>query len=458
MSYKFEVQNASWTRCIKNEDHYDFLWNLLSFTYVTRLPQYGGKIAWQKASYFNKKEGKFGTGLLPFICKKLDKKGEKYNLKYINKPIIPELKKNVKINGITFEEYQTKILDTLNTETRGIIKASTGSGKTYTTLGIIKKFNTPKTLILTPRENIARKTYSDLVKFGFNAGLICGNEKSAKPIIVAVWNSIKSLMEKGYDFNGYFGGGIVIIDEAHMAKEAISNILTSLPDVWLRFGLSATPIPKSEKANWFKVTSQLGLQIVQVSDEEAENRVTDVELFMFKNIKESVYKNYDDLYINELLLDPERNKLICKMTEFALKTRKNTIILLDEVRQARAIEKLMLKFDLPLPTLAHSGIGGDRIEKLIHKMNNEKIEILISTGVLGVGTDIPNVDSVIIASARKSKANVLQKIGRGRRRTSDKDTLLVLDIYDDFGDKYFWKYSEKRYKMYKRNGWFKGFK
>jgi superfamily II DNA or RNA helicase len=334
------------------------------------------------------------------------------------------------------------------------------SGKTFITLGLIKKFGNPKTLITTPRENIARKTTSELQNYGFDVGLICGKEQSAKPIIVAVWNSVQNLMKQGFDFNEYFKGGLVIVDECHLAKEAIANILKSLPDVWVRIGLSATPIPRAQKADWFRITSQLGPIVTQVSESEAEERITDVEAYMFENVNHTNNKYYQDIYVQDFLLHPTRNKLITDMIEYALITKKkdNVLILVDETRQAMAIAaKMKANKKLPQPVIAHAGLGGDILEKIIKRMNKYQIPVLISTPVFGVGTDIPNIEAVIVASGRKNLSNLIQKIGRGRRKTKYKEILLVLDIYDDFGeeDRYFWKYSDKRKKYYKRMGWLK---
>ena len=87
-------------------------------------------------------------------------------------------------------------------------------------------------------------------------------------------------------------------------------------------------------------------------------------------------------------------------------------------------------------------------------LNNFEIPFVIASPVFGVGTNIPNVQCAIMGSARKDLSNLIQKIGRGRRRTLDKDLLLLLDVYDN-EQRYFKAYSERRKNFYKRKGWLK---
>ena len=77
------------------------------------------------------------------------------------------------------------------------------------------------------------------------------------------------------------------------------------------------------------------------------------------------------------------------------------------------------------------------------------------TTKFSIGTDIPEIETIIIGSARKSIDNLIQKIGRGLRKSDGKNDLLLLDCFDIIGenDKFFKKYSEKRMKYYKKKNW-----
>ncbi len=53
---------------------------------------------------------------------------------------------------------------------------------------------------------------------------------------------------------------------------------------------------------------------------------------------------------------------------------------------------------------------------------------------------------------------IVQRVGRGRRKTRTKGVLYAADIFSSFGklDKTFKRQSLKKRKVYKKRGWFQG--
>ena len=65
----------------------------------------------------------------------------------------------------------------------------------------------------------------------------------------------------------------------------------------------------------------------------------------------------------------------------------------------------------------------------------DNILILASYGVFSTGINIRNLHNVIFASPYKSRIKVLQSIGRGLRRTEQKNAVKLYDIADDISYK-----------------------
>ena len=55
---------------------------------------------------------------------------------------------------------------------------------------------------------------------------------------------------------------------------------------------------------------------------------------------------------------------------------------------------------------------------------------IISSVVWRTGVDLPNLDVVVLAYAGKSEIETVQSIGRGLRRTADKDERIIVDFFD----------------------------
>lgn len=454
----FHIMNASIVKVAGIPEEKQTLWDLLSYTRPMKLPQYGGKFAYVRTSNFDRRTNAIGYGLLDFVIKKLEEKGINCEIKNNVKQTKLEYREDVNFKEITLENYQNKILNKVGDIKRGIIEAPTGGGKTLITAGIIKKLYIPRTIIVVPTSDIARKTVKELEKLlRISVGLFGDNSKEIKKVTVFLYQSLSQLkniepLNKSTE--------LIVIDESHMAVEKIEEILKKFTNVWYRYGLSATPISGAKKKEWFTITSQLGEKFVIVTDKQAKKRVSDVDAFMFPFIGKASSDVYLEMYRPDVILNEPRNKLLAKMTSWAFDKKKidNVLILVDEYQQAKLIHKFLKKEEGIHSKIAYSKLSSDELERIKEDLNNKKLQVCIATPVFGTGTDIPEVDCVILGSARKSISNTKQKIGRGRRRTNNKN-LLLLDIYDKIGknDKYFQKFSERRLNIYKRKEWFKEF-
>ncbi|MDY0315703.1 MAG: DEAD/DEAH box helicase family protein [Bacteroidales bacterium] len=452
------VQDASWCKVMKHPDHWDTVWDILSYTQWEK-NRIDGRNEKVKRSFFDRRGGKFGTGLLPYLKKHLDMKGEKYKIKNKSDPYSLEVKKTVKFKNISFEDYQKRILNILNKEHRtGIFQAPTGSGKSIITAGIIEKLNRPATIIVVPRTTIAKGMRNALQKtLNQPIGMIGQNIFEPEYITVVLYQSLQNLNLKSLNKTLE----AVIIDEAHLAPIKIKEILEHLPDVYYRFGLTATAITKDDRKNWLAVTSQLGKVLTKVDDEEAKSRVTDVDAYMAKIKLKQTQDDYNDIFKHDIILNKQFNELLIHLADTALDIKENCLLLVDHYEQAKllkSIAKKRIAKDLQ-PVVVYSKTPGHVQDKLIKDLSNSKVKFVIATPVWGVGTDIPGVESIVLGSARKKKSTTLQKIGRGRRRTNKKGNLLLLDVYIDMGlkDRFFQKYSIKRMDLYTKNGWFRGF-
>jgi superfamily II DNA or RNA helicase len=452
---KIVVQNASWCRVLKKEEDWDIIWTILSYNDMTK-DRFSHRVEEVKKSYFDRRSGRFGTGLLNFVCKKLDELNENYELSYdkinksmkISKEITFDFKKYLEFNNIYLENYQEKVLKIIEKNKRGCIQSPTGSGKSIIGASIIKKFNIPKTIIIVPTKSIANGFKKELNKIlQIPIGLIGDGEKNFQQVTIALYQSLRNIDLKELNKNI----NLVLCDEVHGSKcKSIQTILQNLPDVWYRYGLSATLYPKSSKKEWFAITSQFGEPIIQITDKEAESRIVPIKVEMWEFKTKTKNQNFQDIYRKDVLLNIQRCLLLIKIAEYFLDKVDNCLILVDEYRQAKTIQYLSNKI---VPEIAWSG-GNKDINNIAERLNNGKLRFCVATPVWKVGTNIPNIRSIVLGSARKSPIDTIQKIGRGTRKVEGKDKLLVGDIYD-IVENYakIEEFSKKRLNLYRKKGW-----
>ena len=87
----------------------------------------------------------------------------------------------------------------------------------------------------------------------------------------------------------------------------------------------------------------------------------------------------------------------------------------------------------------YGATGATEREDIREIVDREKSSITIASyGSFSTGINIRNINNIVLASPSKCKIRVLQSIGRGLRRSSRKNSILVYDIADDIS------YKERR--------------
>ncbi|KAI0307989.1 P-loop containing nucleoside triphosphate hydrolase protein [Multifurca ochricompacta] len=115
----------------------------------------------------------------------------------------------------------------------------------------------------------------------------------------------------------------------------------------------------------------------------------------------------------------------------AAKERKSTIVFAVNVAHARALTKTFQSAGVDARYL-YSGTPNAERSALIEHFRVGDFPVLLNCALLTEGTDIPNIDCVIIARPTKSRNLFLQMIGRGMRLSPDtgKQDCHVIDFVD----------------------------
>ncbi len=428
---------------VKSTTHAYEVWKVLS---------YWDQGAEKTKSILDRRGNRFPAGLYPYVHKKLNEKGH-----FVIYNGIPyhkiDYKLVSKLPDIRFEPYQKKMIANVGPRSRGILVGPTGSGKTVVMGGIVDKLYVPKTIIITPTKQILNQTYNRFIEWFPNhkIGKVGDGIQEHGHIIIALFQSLRK-----WKFNEC---DLVIIDECHRMNNSIDTILTNLTNTHYRYGLTATPQLKKDFAKWCLMTGAIGPIIHETTDEQAINRVTDVQINLLRFIcNRPTGMAYQQVLRHDVLFSITRCiKMLEAAKQISLNDGGNCLILLDEIEQGNVMVEVAQEMGLK-PMFAHGKNKGEINDRIKSKLNNRQVQLVIATSVFGIGTDIPNIDCVGIASARKSYIDTIQKIGRGRRRVKGKNKLKVIDFIDNVRGKsrfhkHFYSHSIERLNIYKEKGW-----
>lgn len=223
--------------------------------------------------------------------------------------------------------------------------------------------------------------------------------------------------------HNYVANGLVVANCHGLKADALLTMMTTvLSHIPLRWGFTGT-IPKED----FQKRS------LQISIGEVVGKVTASELQekgvlsnCHINIKQLVdyetHKTYQD-ELRYLLDTKERMEAIADMIMEISKTG-NTLVLIDRLEPGKYLVECM-PGSVFLSGTSKLDIRRDRYAEIETSENSITVA---STGIAAVGINLINLYNLVLIEPGKSFVRVIQSIGRGLRKGSEKDFVNVYDI------------------------------
>ena len=315
---------------------------------------------------------------------------------------------------IQLREYQQKCVDIINNLESGSYLAvlATGLGKTVIFSHIKRK---GRMLILSHREELV---WQPQKYFDCSYGVEQAKHHSNGEEVVSA--SIQTLVKrldkfKPDDFD------IIVTDEAH---HAVAKTYRKIYDYFkprLHIGFTATP-NRFDKVKLgsifeniiFERNLKWGIRQKYLSD----IRCLQVDVGYDLN---NVHKQGDDLNLSQLskaIDTPFTNHAVAEAyKQYAIG---QTLIFTASVSQAEHIAE---QIEGAVVVSANT----DNRDEIINKFTNREIPCLINCMVFTEGTDMPLIETVIIARPTTNTALYTQMVGRGLRLHPEKKELLLLD-------------------------------
>jgi len=452
-----EIKILDAVECEVNRRDGNILTPVLSFesSYWVQGPHRKSRKVYQKNifSFKGKQVWRFYTGLLPRVIAWCEKQGIPVTLKGDEFIIEPQNKPH--LDGITFRDDQLKLIDATCEQNRGIISSATGSGKTIMQLGIISRYPDCNFLILAHTVDIVNQTFKKLEQFGFKDIEMFGDGNQAqKPIArIAVATMQTFIKINPNDYADYYDG--VLLDESHHLQKMGSTYTKILGKMLspIRIGFTATKRTTDEAM--LVNEGLLGAIIKEVSIQEAADLgilATPKLKFIKAKCSQDIMelRNFQDTYekirVGGKLVNGDRikvgvytygisennlrNRQVIEILKDFIDQGKSTLIFVTHIEHGNLIaEEVYNQFEYKIPFVQGSMPTKER-EQVKTQLISGKLKAAITTSVWNEGIDVPNLDCVIIAGGGKSEVQTLQKLGRGLRKTKDKDSVTIVDFLD----------------------------
>ena len=451
MKATIEIIDAVDSR-VRNKKDVELIWDLLCYKAGDR---FVGKLKLPIIkSFIHRGSGKFATGLVPIVKRKLEKYGCSVEIKNTN---YKKLKLNTDVPDltVTLDDYQKHVLRDIEKCNRGLIISGTASGKSIMEAALMDMYRTPRTLVIVPTKDLLYQLGKELQRLLSlpKVGYLGDGKREVARVTVALYQTLSNY--KLNKVNEQFD--MVIIDEVQASRsDSYQIIMNQLPNIHYRYGFTGTM--RMKQPDRYIIQGLVGKPIAIVPEEQTHERVAEVKMWMvaFKGEMQWRSKYHDRVEIN-IWNNKGRNMLIAQAIEYVNSLGLNCLILVEKYIQAKGIQMACEELHLSAPILWNK-TPNDKREELKSSLNERSLMRLIATPAISVGTNIPNVDFLIVGSEVKSWVNLVQKVGRGRRKTASKQLLYGMDIMTLLGDmdRNFKKQSMKKRRVYSAKGWLQG--
>lgn len=362
-------------------------------------------------------------------------------------------------NAYGLRDYQLTAVQRSLQFGRGIILQPTGSGKTPTigTLAytIWKQNNCQGfVLILVPDRGLAGKTYEDFLNFGITNVTRWYDKYTPDTRQNFIITSHKILYVNPDRSIPIIKNALAVIcDEVHTINRGckINKILASC-STYRKFGFTGT-LPDAVENTW----NAIGMTGPVIAQDEAVDLtkrgfIADVKVkilrIKYKDQPPTGKGSYIDDYLAEadfLYSHPYRNEVI---KQIVAKIPKNCLILVERKSHGVDLAEIIKETGKQVFFVQGSVEVDERAEIIKVMEQNDDVVCIAMTQIFRQGISIDNIHYLMLAALGKARSRLIQSIGRGRRKPSIKNNLVVFDIVDEL--KYSSKHSMQRYKIYKQ--------
>lgn len=338
-------------------------------------------------------------------------------------------------------DFQHEAVDKVFARTRGIISSPTGSGKTEVFCGIVQRAPTCRFLLLAPEADLminAAERYH--LRTGETAGQLGdGRDDVDHRVVCATFQTVSRRLstdtKRGEMMRFLEGFQGVVVDECHQCP-ADSNygVLTAMPNAFYRVGLSGTALSRTDNRNIYTAAA-IGDTIYKIEPRKLMEMgflARPTIRFVPHTIPPPKNKTYAGAYRECVVKSKRRNDLI---VQIALNATKPCLVMVKHEAHGRELLKLLKAKGARVEFMYGANSTGERSDA-IKRLSWGDTDIAICTKIWQTGTDIPELESLVMAKSGKSAIETIQTAGRVLRVVRDsagnitKGTADIWDIWD----------------------------
>jgi DNA repair protein RadD len=338
--------------------------------------------------------------------------------------------------------YQKQAIDSaitffkLPSNINGVTILPTGSGKSIVIAGIIKELQ-DRVLILQPSKEILTQNFNKYRAYGFYASVYSAS-LGRKEISRTVFGTIGSVRNKSKLFKDF---RYIIIDECHLVNAydgMYAKFLAELPQCKV-LGLTATPYRLSSDSfggSILKFITRTSPKIFNSVIYYVQNKelfdagyLAPIKYYKIGNFDRAQLKlnstgaDYDDRSVRKYYDEIDLGSTMAKSVIRLMEIRKNVLVFVRYIKEAQALCNRV-----PGSEIVTGDMEPAQRDNILKRFQSGQLKCLINIGVVAIGFDKPDLETVVIGRETMSLALYYQWIGRAIRIHPDKTEAWVVDL------------------------------
>ncbi|HDE9771216.1 TPA: DUF3427 domain-containing protein [Staphylococcus aureus] len=321
---------------------------------------------------------------------------------------------------------------------KALIISATGTGKTILCALDVREVNPNKFLFIVHNEGILNRAKEEFkkvlpIKNDSDFGLLTGKHRDvdAKYLFATIQTLSRDDNFKQFDENEF---DYIVFDEAHRsAASTYQRVFNYFKPKFM--GMTATPERSDELSIFelfdYNIAYEIRLQAALESDILCPFHYFGVTDYVHQGIKE------DDVTKLRYLTSDERVNYIIQKTDYYGYSGEilQGLIFVSSKKEAYDLaDKLSSKGIKSVALTGDDSVNYRQI--VIEKLKEGKINYIITVDLFNEGIDIPEVNQVVMLRPTESSIIFIQQLGRGLRKSSNKEYVTVIDFIGNYKTNY----------------------
>lgn len=375
----------------------------------------------------------------------------KHQKEEAQKDIIPSFEKyTLKPNSMQ-EEFIVNLRRIIEKgEKRALLISATGTGKTYASAFAMRELGYKKVLFLVHREQIlkqAERSYKNVLGKDVTTGLLTGNHKDMRAdyLFSTVQTMSKDYMLSNFEQDKF---ECIIIDETHKAGAESYHKIIDYFKPKLLLGMTASP-ERTDGFDIYKLFNHNIASEIRLQDALQDNLLCPFHYFGISDLTVNGVEVDEKTEFRYLASDQRVDHIIEQATYFGHSgDRVKGLIFCSRNDEAKALSEAFNRRGYNTMALSGDNSQVER-EKAIERLECDckvddfgrnkdpnALDYIFTVDIFNEGVDIPQVNQVIMLRPTQSAIIFVQQLGRGLRKSNNKEYVVVLDFIGNYSNNF----------------------